>query len=76
RECWDSPVDPLLDPKKAEEGDITNTRAIINACRPYHRLSSFPPVVAADKELVERVLKKFPHLSQARGEKLPAYRQL
>ncbi|MCS7136798.1 MAG: UbiD family decarboxylase [Candidatus Caldarchaeum sp.] len=74
RGCWDSPVDPLLDPKKAEEGDITNTRAIINACRPYHRLASFPPVATADKELVEKVLKKFPQLSGDKRMELPAHR--
>jgi 4-hydroxy-3-polyprenylbenzoate decarboxylase len=64
RGCWDSPVDPLLDPKKVEEGDITNTRAIINACRPYHRMSSFPPVSAFDQEYIDKVLQKFPQLSR------------
>lgn len=73
RSCWDSPVDPLLDPEKAEAGDITNNRAIINACRPYHRLDKFPPVATVDKELAERVLKKFRGLFEKYGEPMKAF---
>ena len=36
-----------------------NSRAVIDACRPFEMLGEFPPVVKASAELRARVLKKF-----------------
>jgi 4-hydroxy-3-polyprenylbenzoate decarboxylase len=36
-----------------------NSRALVDACRPYEMLGEFPPVVKASPELRERVLRKF-----------------
>ena len=37
RRAWSGPLDPLLD-----KASSTNSRAIIDACRPYERLEGFP----------------------------------
>ncbi len=70
KDTWDSPVDPLLDPKKAESGDFTTNRAIINSCRPFHKLSSFPPVIKVTPETRGKILAKFPEIFKEEN-KLP-----
>src|SRR5581483_11003593 len=42
--CWTGHIDPALDPAKREAGDITNSRIIIYAVRPYHWREEFPAV--------------------------------
>ncbi len=42
--CWTGHIDPLLDPVKRERMDITNSRAILYAVRPYHWKDEFPRV--------------------------------
>jgi len=54
RRAWSGPLDPILD-----ETSSTNSRAIIDACRPFERLNDFPKVARASPELVERVKMKF-----------------
>src|SRR5712664_10778 len=54
RRHWSGPLDPRL-PK----GVTWNSRAIIDACRPYDMLKDFPPVVKASDELCEKVARKF-----------------
>jgi 4-hydroxy-3-polyprenylbenzoate decarboxylase len=54
KRAWSGPLDPRL-PK----GRTWNSRAIIDACRPFEMLGEFPPVVRASAELREQVLGKF-----------------
>jgi 4-hydroxy-3-polyprenylbenzoate decarboxylase len=54
RRHWSGPLDPRL-PK----GVTWNSRAIIDACRPYEMLGEFPPVVKASDELRGKVEQKF-----------------
>jgi 4-hydroxy-3-polyprenylbenzoate decarboxylase len=54
RRAWSGPLDPILD-----KASSTNSRAIIDACRPYERLKDFPPVAKASPELVRKVGEKF-----------------
>ncbi|HSU76742.1 MAG TPA: UbiD family decarboxylase, partial [Burkholderiales bacterium] len=54
KRAWSGPLDPLL-PK----GRTWNSRALLDACRPYEMLKDFPPVVKASAELREQVLQKF-----------------
>jgi 4-hydroxy-3-polyprenylbenzoate decarboxylase len=54
RRAWAGPLDPLLDPASS-----TNSRAIIDACRPFERLKDFPAVARASPELVAKVRAKF-----------------
>jgi 4-hydroxy-3-polyprenylbenzoate decarboxylase len=54
RRHWSGPLDPRL-PK----GTTWNSRAVIDACRPFEMLGEFPPVVRASDELRRRVAEKF-----------------
>jgi 3-polyprenyl-4-hydroxybenzoate decarboxylase len=54
RRAWAGPLDPLLD-----QASSTNSRAIIDACRPFERLKDFPAVARASPELVAKVRAKF-----------------
>jgi UbiD family decarboxylase len=54
RRAWSGPLDPLLD-----KASSTNSRAIIDACRPFERLKDFPMVARASPELVQTVKEKF-----------------
>jgi 4-hydroxy-3-polyprenylbenzoate decarboxylase len=56
RETWGSRVDPLREPGAAP----FNTRAVIDACRPWERLDTFPEVAEASPELLDRIAKKWP----------------
>lgn len=56
RQTWGSRVDPLR-----EKGvPPFNTRAVIDACRPYTRLADFPKVAEASRELIDQVLRRWP----------------
>jgi 4-hydroxy-3-polyprenylbenzoate decarboxylase len=57
RRTWSGPLDPLLDPASS-----TNSRAIIDACRPFERLKDFPRVARASPELRRKVQQKFADL--------------
>ena len=65
RDCWDSPADPALSPQKKDSGDFTDTRAIINACRPFHLAKDWSRVATVSPELARTIREKFPHLFQA-----------
>ena len=58
RETWGSRVDPLRVPGSVP----TNTRAIIDACRPWERLKEFPRVAEASQELLQQVARKWPQV--------------
>ncbi|MFL4967585.1 MAG: UbiD family decarboxylase [Xanthobacteraceae bacterium] len=57
RRTWSGPLDPTLD-----KASSTNSRAVIDACRPYERLTDFPPVARASPELIAQVKAKFAHV--------------
>ncbi len=57
RNAWSGALDPL---KKA--GDNFNSRAIVDACRPFDWKDDFPPVAESSPELREKTLKKWAHL--------------
>ena len=54
RRAWSGPLDPILD-----RASSTNSRAVIDACRPFERLEDFPPVARASPELLAKVRDKF-----------------
>jgi UbiD family decarboxylase len=58
RDTWGSRVDPL----REEGAPAFNTRAVIDACRPWERLDSFPVVAEASPELLDRVRDKWPDI--------------
>jgi UbiD family decarboxylase len=59
---WATPLDPLLPPEKRMSGNLTTSRAVIMACKPYHWKKDFPRVNKASDELRESVTKKWGHL--------------
>ena len=55
RRTWSGPLDPII--PRDQKGH--NSRAIIDACRPYEWIKDFPPVSGASEELKEHVLEKY-----------------
>ena len=58
RDCWSGPLDPII----PIEDKGLSSRAIINACRPLKWIDSFPKVVGASPELVEKTVAKWKKL--------------
>ena len=61
RQCWSNPLDPMIAPADKEKKQLWNSRAIINACRPWERVAAgnFPPVAEAAPELLAATRKKW-----------------
>lgn len=57
--CWTGLVDPRLSPSQRENGDVTNSRCIIYAVRPYHWRDQFPKVNRVPREYAEEVRAKW-----------------
>lgn len=60
--AWSTPLDPRLDPVERERGNFTNSRAIIDACRPYHWRDKFPRVNMPGPEGMKKAREKFGYL--------------
>jgi UbiD family decarboxylase len=56
RQTWGSRVDPL----REQGAPPFNTRAVIDACRPWTRLEKFPRVAEASRDLLDRVTRRWP----------------
>jgi hypothetical protein len=52
-------LDPRLDPRKKEQGDLTCSCAVINACKPFHWIDEFPKANVASPELRRAVREKW-----------------
>ena len=57
--CWTGHIDPLLTHEKRESGDITNSRIIMYAVRPFPWKDSFPKVNLIDPAYAEEVRLKW-----------------
>ncbi|MGH7888078.1 MAG: UbiD family decarboxylase, partial [Candidatus Binatia bacterium] len=57
--CWSTPLDPAMHPDQRDAGNFVNSRAILNACRPYAWRDRFPPVNALSPELKQRMSEKW-----------------
>ncbi|MCY4548557.1 MAG: UbiD family decarboxylase [Defluviicoccus sp.] len=62
KDAWSTPLDPRIPPEEKAKGNMTNSRAIIDACRPFHWKDSFPPVNAPTQEVARRAREKFGYL--------------
>lgn len=60
RKAWGSRLDPLY--CTYAPGTMYNSRAIIDACRPFEHFATFPRVAASSPEELERVRKKWQDL--------------
>ena len=56
--CWSSRLDTLVTDKNLPY----NTRMVVDACRPYERLDTFPKVCQSSPELAAKVRAKYPEL--------------
>ena len=57
-----TPADPLLTEERRESGDLTNSRAIVDATRPFEWKDKFPKVNAPRPEIARKALEKFGYL--------------
>jgi 3-polyprenyl-4-hydroxybenzoate decarboxylase len=55
RRCWGSKLDPML----PEGAPSYNSRAIIDACRPYERLATFPKVAQSEPAFLRDVHERW-----------------
>ena len=53
--CWSLGLDPLV----YRDDDWRNARVVIDACKPYARLDTFPKVVRNSVELEDRLYVKW-----------------
>ncbi|MGD0024958.1 MAG: UbiD family decarboxylase [Xanthobacteraceae bacterium] len=59
RGAWNSPADPRIEPAERAKGNLTSSRMIINACRPYHWRDQFPAAVKPTADMARRARQKF-----------------
>jgi 4-hydroxy-3-polyprenylbenzoate decarboxylase len=59
RGAWSTPLDPSISPDRKREGDFTNSRAIIDACRPFHWRDQYPTVNMPLPETARRTKEMF-----------------
>jgi UbiD family decarboxylase len=60
--AWSTPLDPRISPQDKAAGNFTNSRAIIDACRPFHWRDQFPPVNMPSPEALKKAREKFSYL--------------
>ena len=60
--AWSTHLDPRIPPWEKEKGNLTNSRAIVDACRPFHWKDEFPPVNAPSPELARESREKWGYL--------------
>jgi UbiD family decarboxylase len=49
--AWSTPLDPRIPPERKRAGDMTNSRALIDATRPWEWRDQFPPVNVPPREV-------------------------
>lgn len=59
---WSTPLDPRISPADKAAGNSTNSRAIIDACRPFHWRDQFPKVNSPTPEVAKKAWEKFSYL--------------
>jgi 4-hydroxy-3-polyprenylbenzoate decarboxylase len=56
---WTGYIDPMLPPERRENGDVTNSRIIIYAVRPWHWKDAFPKVNSVDPDYAAEIERKW-----------------
>jgi 4-hydroxy-3-polyprenylbenzoate decarboxylase len=64
--AWSTPLDPRISPEDRARGNMTNSRAIIDACRPFHWKDEFPAVNAPTPEVARKAREKFGFLLEGK----------
>jgi 4-hydroxy-3-polyprenylbenzoate decarboxylase len=60
-----TPLDPSIPPWEKAKGNYTNSRAIIDACKPFHWKDEYPKINAPTPEAAQKALEKFGPLLKA-----------
>jgi 4-hydroxy-3-polyprenylbenzoate decarboxylase len=60
--AWSTPLDPRIEPERKAKGDYTNSRAIIDACKPWYWRDQFPKVNMPSAEARRAARQKFGYL--------------
>ena len=58
-DCPSTWLDPILSPETKNRGNLTTSRALIDACRPWEWIKEFPPVNKASDEIRSRFYSKW-----------------
>jgi UbiD family decarboxylase len=58
-DAWSTPLDPSISPEKKARGEYTNSRAIIDACRPFYWKDKYPIVNMPLPETVRKTKDMF-----------------
>ena len=67
RDTWSTYLDPRIPPEKRAKGEMTNSRGLINACRPFDWIKDFPPVNEISPDLKAKTIQKWPQLFKTSG---------
>ena len=60
--AWSTTLDPRISPEAKEKGALWNSRAVIDACRPFEWRDRFPMVNMPSPEVKKRAMEKWGHL--------------
>jgi UbiD family decarboxylase len=60
--AWSTPLDPVVTPTQRANKDYTNSRGLIDACRPFEWRDQFPPVNLPPREVREAAMKRWSYL--------------
>jgi 4-hydroxy-3-polyprenylbenzoate decarboxylase len=69
RNAWSTPLDPSIPPERKAQGDFTNSRAIIDACRPFHWKDQYPIVNTPLPETARQTREMFSWMLDGTREK-------
>jgi 4-hydroxy-3-polyprenylbenzoate decarboxylase len=59
---WSTPLDPRIPPEDRAKGNNVNSRAIIDACRPFYWRDKFAKVNVPTPDIARRAMEKFGYL--------------
>jgi UbiD family decarboxylase len=60
--AWSTPLDPMVTPTQRKNKDYTNSRGLIDACRPFEWRDEFPPINLPPREVREAAIKRWGYL--------------
>lgn len=56
---WSTYLDPTIHPDRKDTGDLTNSRMVIDATRPYHWRDEYPDTTKMDPSLEEEIRREW-----------------
>ena len=62
KQAWSTPLDPRINPQRRAAGDFTNSRALIDATRPWEWRNEFPPVNVPPRADLQQARERWGYL--------------